>query len=246
MIHSILIVGQSNMAGRGDLEQAPTLKNQDKIFVARNCRWVNLFRPVNPDRPFSGVCLAETFADLYAEEHDGNVGIIPCADGGTCIDQWMPGEVLFENAVNCAKLCQTNSTLVAILWHQGESDCTDERYPFYLEKIQIVMAEFRKRLGKNIPIVVGELGEYLSDYPKCCKHFSKINQDINEFAKKSERVALASSIGLTDKGDNLHFNTQSLTEFAKRYYKAFKSIENKNLCKNEKNHSLDMTEMEKL
>ena len=126
-MHSILIVGQSNMAGRGLIEQAPVLKNQDKLFVARNCKWINLFRPVNPDRSFSGVCLAETFADLYAEEHDVSVGIIPCADGGTCIDQWLPGEVLFENAVNCANLCKRTSTLVAILWHQGEADSTNEQ-----------------------------------------------------------------------------------------------------------------------
>ena len=234
------------MAGRGVLEQAPALKNQDRIFVARNCKWVNFFRPVNPDRVFSGVCLAETFADLYAEEHDVSVGIIPCADGGTCIDQWMPGEVLFENAVNCAKLCQKDSSLVAILWHQGEADSTEEKYPVYLEKLKTVMAEFKNRLGKDIPIVVGELGEYLTNYPKCADHFNKINQSINEFAKMTDGVALASSKGLTDKGDSLHFNTKSLEEFAKRYYKAFKSIENKNLYKNGKNHSFSMTEMEKL
>ena len=53
------------MAGRGVIADAPILENQDKIYVARNCKWVNFFRPINPDRTFSGVSLAEKFADLF-------------------------------------------------------------------------------------------------------------------------------------------------------------------------------------
>ena len=57
MIHSLLLIGQSNMAGRGvpgDVEpiQNPMLK------VMRNGRWQGMYVPVNCDRSFSGVCLA--------------------------------------------------------------------------------------------------------------------------------------------------------------------------------------------
>jgi hypothetical protein len=90
MIHSFLIIGQSNMAGRGELEGAPALKtNGGKLKVLRNGRWQTMFRPVNPDRPFSGTCLAESFAKAYSDDHpDVEVGIIPCADGGTALHQW--------------------------------------------------------------------------------------------------------------------------------------------------------------
>ncbi len=77
-----------------------------------------MFRPVNPDRSFSGTCLAESFAREYSKAHpDVDVGIIPCADGGTKTRQWLPGEVLFDNAVNCAKLAMRTSVLKGILWH---------------------------------------------------------------------------------------------------------------------------------
>ena len=246
MVHSILIIGQSNMAGRGVIEQAPPLKNKSRLFVARNCKWVNLFRPVNPDRSFSGVCLAETFADLYAEDHDVSVGIIPCADGGTTLEQWMPNGVLFENAVNCAKLCQRDSTLVAILWHQGESDSTSEQLKqVYAEKLKILFDELRARLGKDIPIVIGELGEYLKDHGKF-PFFEDINKALKSYAENTDNVAFASAKGLKDKGDILHFDTPSLIEFGTRYYNAFKTIENVELTKNVSDHTISISEIEKL
>ena len=188
----------------------------------------------------------ETFADLYAEDHEGSVGIIPCADGGTTIEQWMPGGVLFENAVNCAKLCQTDSTLVAILWHQGESDSiTQERKQVYAKKLKIVLDEFKARLGKDIPIVVGELGEYLKNNEKF-PYFENINNDLKAYADTTDRVAFASAKGLKDKGDILHFDTPSLVEFGTRYYKAFKTIENTNLSKNGADNNVSISEIEKL
>ena len=131
MIHSFLIIGQSNMAGRGNMAEAsPLLTKGGRMKVLRNGRWQIMYRPVNPDRPFSGTCLAESFAKAYSDDHpDVEVGIIPCADGGTSLDQWQEGGLLFDNAVNCAKLAMRTSHLVGILWHQGEADCSAELHP---------------------------------------------------------------------------------------------------------------------
>ena len=125
MVHSFLMIGQSNMAGRGFFDDAePIDTNGDKIFVLRNGRWQVAFRPVNPDRRFSGTCLAESFAKAYSVDHpEVNVGLIPCADGGTTLEQWREGGLLFDNAVACARLAMRSSRLTGILWHQGESDC---------------------------------------------------------------------------------------------------------------------------
>lgn len=62
-----------------------------------------MYRPVNNDRPFSGVCLAESFARLYADENNIMTGIIPCADGDTSLDDWQEGSLLYDNAVNQAR-----------------------------------------------------------------------------------------------------------------------------------------------
>ena len=85
MIHSFLMIGQSNMAGRGDMREVEPIRNP-RLKVLRNGRWQPFFTPVNPDRPFSGVTMAESFADAYQRDHDVDVGLIPFADGGTRLD----------------------------------------------------------------------------------------------------------------------------------------------------------------
>ena len=109
MIHSFLLIGQSNMAGRGDIGDVAPIDNPS-LKVLRNGRWQRLFVPVNPDRPFSGVNLAESFADAYQRAHGVEVGLIPCADGGTRIDQWREGGLLFDHAVFQARLAERTST----------------------------------------------------------------------------------------------------------------------------------------
>ncbi len=233
MIHSILIIGQSNMAGRGLISEAGILDTKGgRLKVLRNGRWQEMYRPVNPDRPFSGTCLAESFASVYADEHIGvDVGIIPCADGGTNLDQWQEGGLLFDNAVNCARLAQRTSHLVAILWHQGESDCREDRYVCYLEKITAIMTALRRELNaQNVPLIVGGLGDFLKDrieHPNLV-NYPFVNEALEKFAQITPYTAFASAKGLTANPDNLHFNSKSLQEFGLRYYDSFKVIEDKN------------------
>ena len=86
------------MAGRGFLNEAVPV-DSTRIHVLRNGRWQKMFRPVNPDRSYSGTCLAESFCEAYAKKHNVDVGIISCADGGTSLDQWKVGGLLYDHAV---------------------------------------------------------------------------------------------------------------------------------------------------
>ena len=235
MIHSFLLIGQSNMAGRGYFAEAEKLDTRgDRLLVMRNGRWQGMYRPLNPDRHFSGTCLAESFAGAYADEHpDISVGIIPCADGGTSLYQWREGDLLFDNAVNCAKLAMRTSRLVGILWHQGESDCGEELYPLYLEKITAIMRALRCELGdEDLPIVVGGLGDYLKDCTAdpSLVNYPHVNEALRQFAAQTPRIAFASAEGLTSNPDRLHFNHKSLQEFGLRYYAAYKTVAKEPTC----------------
>ena len=110
VIHSFLLAGQSNMAGRGDLTAENALSAPGCLML-RMGRWQPMSEPVNVDRavlpgasPRSGACLASSFAARYAAGHGCQAGLIPCADGGTTIAQWQPGQPLFDHAVMQAKL----------------------------------------------------------------------------------------------------------------------------------------------
>ena len=143
-MHSFLLIGQSNMAGRGFLTETVEIDTTG-IYILRNGRWQGFFRPINPDRNKSGANLAERFAELYVQKHNEAVGLICCADGGTTLAQWMPGELLYDNAVFHAKLAMRTSSLAGILWHQGESDCANAgpQYEENLLKMQSVCSSIK-------------------------------------------------------------------------------------------------------
>ena len=230
MMHSILIIGQSNMGGRGFKDEVPPIKN-DKLFVLRNGRWRGMYVPVNPDRVTSGINLVESFADLYAKEHDVDVGIIPCADGGSSLDQWQVGGLLFDHACYMAELASRTSTIAAVLWHQGESDCAEDRYPLYEQKVTVIMDAFRKKLGlHDVPFLLGGLGDYLEFCPRSekFKNYIYVNEALQKVADKDEMTAFVPAKGLGANPDNLHFSAEALREFGLRYYAEFLKIEDKN------------------
>ena len=229
MIHSFLLIGQSNMAGRGEITDVKPIDNPN-IKVLRNGRWQNMYIPVNPDRVFSGVNLAESFADVYSKEHSTQVGLIPCADGGTSLDQWREGGLLFDNAIYQTRLASRTSTVAGILWHQGESDCKEDLYPFYEEKLKKIINAFRKEKDlEDVPFMVGGLGDFLINGDQCSyRNYTYINEALKNISKECNMVRFVSASGLKSKPDNLHFNSESLREFGIRYYNEFKKIENKN------------------
>ena len=230
MIHSFLLIGQSNMAGRGFLDEAPKLDNRN-MLVLRNGRWQPLYRPVNNDRAFAGYNLAETFAQDYLAQHEGvSIGLIPCADGGTSLGRWREGGLLYDNAVYQARLASRTSTIAGVLWHQGEGDCSKTRYPVYKEKLEAMIEAFRKDLDLyDVPFIVGGLGDFLGEctLDPDFVNYNYVNQALESVANADKRIGFASANGLSSNPDKLHFSTEALIEFGHRYYNAFSKLENK-------------------
>lgn len=250
MIHSFLIIGQSNMSGRGFMEDAVPV-DFSRIKMLRNGRWQPAFRPINPDRQIAGVNLAESFAEAYAKKYDTEVGIIPAADGGTRLEQWVPGSLLFDHAVYQARLAMRTSHLVGILWHQGEGDCTPERYAAYAERMLPMIEAFRKELAlEDIPFLVGGLGDFLAECTlgTSLVNYPHVNAALRQVAERAECVGYVSAHGLGANPDNLHFSSAGLHAFGLRYFDVFETLRNPNMSFPEKPPMDDAirSEMEKL
>lgn len=249
MIHSFLLIGQSNMAGRGFAEEVDPIDGKG-IKVLRNGRWQPIYVPVNPDRPFSGINLAESFAFAYRNKFNVEVGLIPCADGGTSLDQWKPGGLLYDNAVYQTRLAMRTSNIVGVLWHQGEADCDEEKYPFYQSKFTNIMNYLRKDLDlQETPFLLGELGSFLKDRetdPKLRNYFH-VNDALHKIEAENKMVKVVSAEGLGANADNLHFSAKALREFGLRYFEAFLSIADLDKVYEEKSDEYEiLSEMERL
>jgi hypothetical protein len=220
MIHSFLLVGQSNMAGRGFAAEVPAIVDEG-IQMLRNGRWQMMAEPVHNDKPGAGIGLAASFAAAWRLDHPSEtIGLIPAAEGGTSLDDWAVGSPLFDHAVAQAKLAQRSSTIQGILWHQGESDCSPERVAVYKEKLTVIIDALRKDLGlADIPVIVGALGDYLPHgmYGKYFSSYASVNEALKAYAPSD----YVSAHGLTANPDGLHFNASSLRVFGIRYYQVY-------------------------
>lgn len=231
-VYSFLMIGQSNMAGRGEFCEVEPIKNK-RCRMLRMGRWQAMSEPINPDRAVlsglyhSGVSLAASFADALANESGCKIGLIPCADGGTRLSQWMPGEVLYDHAVMTTRLAMRSSTLAGILWHQGESDCNEQSLvDSYSERFLTMITSLRRDLGaEKVPVIIGELSELIDPaHIGCGARIPQMNGNFHEIAKTLPLCRVVSSQGLMLKPDGVHFNSASLRAFGLRYAEAYREI----------------------
>ena len=231
LLDSVLMIGQSNMAGRGDFGQVKPIRNP-LCYMLRMGRWQPMCEPVNPDRAIfdgkfrSGISLAASFADSYAHSNQRPVGLIPCADGGTKLEQWMPGQILYDHALLQAKLAMRTSDLKAILWHQGESDCqSDDDVQTYAVRFREMITRLRSDLGMaEIPLVIGEIPHTIGESWKTEGRETRLNEILRQLARELPNFAIASSEGLTLKSDGIHFDSASCRELGNRYFAAYQTL----------------------
>jgi hypothetical protein len=230
MINSFLMAGQSNMAGRGYLSDVQQIYDE-KIKVLVNGRWQTMTEPINFDRPTSGIGPAASFAGAWRLKNDQEeIGLIPCADGGTSLDDWAVGGALFESAVLQAKLALKTSKLTGILWHQGENDSFGGLSALYHDKLSIIVDAFRSQLdAADIPFIAGGLGDFLSGgrYGKYFTEYNEVNYALQKFAETKPNCYFVTANGLTANGDGLHFDAVSQRRFGIRYFESW--LEKKNI-----------------
>jgi len=226
-ILSVLMIGQSNMAGRGELGDVPPIVNRD-CFMLRMGRWQPMHEPVNPDRGIfegkyhSGISPAASFADTLARESGHRIGLIPCADGGTAIARWAPDEVLFEHAVMMTRLAMRSSRLIGIIWHQGESDCHDYRPREYRENFLRTMTALRRALdAEALPLVIGEISENITGQWDVGDNPPKMNRLLHELAGELPCCGIVGAKELPLKPDGIHFSAASCRELGVRYCREF-------------------------
>jgi hypothetical protein len=209
-----LLIGQSNMAGRGKVEEQDKVENPRILMLTKDLQWVPAKDPVHFDKAAAGVGLASEFArEVLKADPTATIGLIPCAVGGTSLDQWKAGGGLYKTAIARTQAALKNGKLAGILWHQGESDSTPALAQTYSGRLETMMGELRKDLdADDVPVVIGELihGHGNND---------AVNPELAKAAKNIPHAVLVSSEGLGKK--QLHFDSADLREFGKRYAAAY-------------------------
>jgi len=219
-----LLIGQSNMAGRGNIEAEDIITDPHVFMLNKQNKWVPAKTPLHFDKPVAGTGLGLTFGKIMAQKEGKKIGLIPCAVGGTSINKWMPGiydketkTFPYDEAIKRTKIALYNGQLKGILWHQGESDAVAKNIPLYKQRFDSLLINLQKDLSVNIqsiPIVVGELGAF---YCEKNLYATGINTILHQIANAHRNIALVTSEGLSHKGDTVHFDSESQRELGRRY-----------------------------
>ncbi len=222
-----LLMGQSNMAGRGNVEAQDLVTHPRVYKLTKQQTWVLSVDPVHFDKSAAGTGLASRFARLYADANPGvTVGLIPCAYGGTNLDEWQPGAgpisgesvSLYNTTLARARKAMESGTIVGILWHQGEADSSSAKVATYPDRFATMIGKLREDLEiPNVPVIAGELGRFYGGS-------SNYNPMLPTLLRRVPLSGHATSENLTANPDNLHFNSASLRTYGARYHSVYSDV----------------------
>ena len=226
-----LLIGQSNMAGRGKVD-AESKKPHPRVFMLnKKGEWVPATDPLHFDKSVAGVGPGLAFGKAMADaDATKAIGLIPCAAGGSPLDVWKKGGYWrqtkskpYEDALRRVEIAKKYGTLKGILWHQGESDSREGKSETYGKRLAEMFGRLRKDLGsKDVPILVGGMSD---PFMKRNPHAKTVNAALLKLPSTIMNSGYVSAEKLTLKSDNIHFDTKSERELDRRYAKALQQIQ---------------------
>ena len=227
--HLFLLVGQSNMAGRGVIEEQDKHAHPRLLTLSKELSWQSAKAPLHFDKPgVAGVGPGDTFGRDIAEAlPDVTIGLIPCAVGGSPIDSWVEGAFYqptkshpWDDAIQRAKYAMRFGELKGILWHQGESDSKTGLAESYERKLHLLIERLRSELNAtNVPFIAGQMGQF-KERP-WSEDKKRVDLAHRRLESRVTQTAYVDSDGLQHKGDEVHFDSASYRELGHRYAKAW-------------------------
>ncbi len=220
-----ILAGQSNMAGRGKLDDEARQPKPRILSLNKDGQWQPAVDPLHWDKPGAGTGVGKPFAEVIAARYPSTtIGLIPTACGGSPISTWMPGASWsqtnshpWDDAIARAKRAMQDGTLKGILWHQGESDSNAKSAPEHEKQLEDLITRFRKELdAPDLPFIIGQLGRFPAKPWDANREM--VNAAHEAVAKKMKNVRFVPiPEGTNSIGDNLHFDTPTLRKFGKDY-----------------------------
>ena len=236
-----LLIGQSNMAGRGEVlpEDREPMEGvfllNDKGEPVPACVPFNIWSTVRKGRRMQGYNPGPSFAGTLYARTGRKILLVVNARGETSIRDWKkdapqknfekkygddaekwgtPIPSLFGEAVRRTRQAMQYGPLKGILWHQGEADSFKETAIHYREDLKSFVKDLRDSLGvgKEVPFVVGQV---LQDF----KRADVINAELAMVGVSIRGAYCVPSVDCPGKADNTHFTREGQRTMGERYAK---------------------------
>lgn len=239
--HIFLLMGQSNMAGYGDVLPDDS-KEMEGVRMLREVKgqtdkyhWCPAKHPIHSRLQSDRFGLAGPFAKTHRELYPQiSVGLIPMGWGGAPITKMNKGTPFYQEVVHKSLWAKKQGKLKAILWHQGESDTvTSEQADLYEGRLMQLIKDVRLDLDEpDLIFIIGNLAEFYgtgrdhSD-PERVRKINKVKEILRNMPDKLPHVGFVESTGLRSHDHHqVHFNRESYIIFGERYLDAYWNMTN--------------------
>ncbi len=222
-----IALGQSNMAGRADIENytdtiegAYLLDNEESWLPAHNP--MNAYSNIRKDLSQQLLGPSFSFAQTMAKYLDKKVCMIVNARGGTSISKFAEGGIYNEGLM--AKVNEANKygDVKAVIWHQGESNSS--AFSTYLSKLNGLVEDMRASTQDDFYFLAGQLGPWYDKY-------INFNNNLESISTEISNADYVVNDSLWHRGDSTHFNTISQIVLGQRYaQKVLKQVYDKEVA----------------
>jgi peptidoglycan/xylan/chitin deacetylase (PgdA/CDA1 family) len=177
--------------------------------------------PVSRLKPIGGVGPGMFFARHVFASTGRPIGLIPCALGGSKIDQWDPaGKIHGDSTLYGAMLHRVRSAGVehikGLLWYQGESEAFLAQSDTYEAKMLALIDSFRRDIGRpDLPVLIVQIGKVIIGDRKMDPSWEAIRNVQLKVVSDRQNVYLTSGIDL-ELDDCIHLSTQGNRQMGAR------------------------------
>jgi hypothetical protein len=216
-----LLIGQSNMAGRGKMIPSDTDTIAGVYLLTREgipepaTNPLNKYSTIRKDISMQQISMGFSFAKQMYKKTGRKVLLVVNARGGSTIEEWDKSNSVknyYSEAVRRTREAMRYGTLKAILWHQGEQN--SENPGDYLLKLEKIVREIREDLNSpKLPFIVGEIARW---WKPNATNFNPVINKISETIPYNACVCTRGAKSETDLTDP-HFNRESQILIGKRY-----------------------------
>ncbi len=226
-----LLMGQSNMKGRGIMPEEPKRDPRIVMMHLKDDSWYLARHPLHltgdattfAGHDNAGVGPGLAFAEvLISQKPNIAIGLVPCAVGGSAINLWQKGGKLYDEALRRAKVAlQTTAPVKArirgVLWLQGEANANTAGLAVHEAKLIKLVDDLRADLAQpDLPFIACTIGE-MGDASKLADKIA-MNQLLLTLPSKRAHTACVDARELkTHIGDSVHFDTPAQSEIGKRF-----------------------------
>lgn len=226
-----LLIGQSNMKGRGHMPEEPLNDPRFVMMHLKNDQWYHARHPLHltgDPKTFkghdnAGVGPGLAFAtEIAAADPKARIGLLPCAKGGSAISLWSEKGRLYLEAVRRTKQALSEgpkgkTRLRAVLWLQGEADSKVAKLPGYPAALNSLVDRLRADFDiPDLPFIACTIGEMNKDTAGVKR--AEMNKLLLDLPNQRENTACVDARDLIGHiGDSVHFDTASQEEMGRRF-----------------------------